>query len=99
MDRVGDDVFEEDGDGKSMTVFRNGPIEDLCLFEYEDMFPFLHFLDRYAKKVVNGDETKKWRTKDMDKMLINKLTPGDLAYLCNFDLLTRTRERSGRRPV
>ena len=44
------------------------------------MLPFLYFLDEYARKVVNGNEMKKWRGWNMDKTLLHKLTLADLAH-------------------
>ena len=72
--------MEEDNDGKILIDFRTLAIEKLCSFEYEQMMPFLRFLDKYARKIVNGDEMKKWRIRNVDKTLLHKLTPADVAY-------------------
>ena len=50
--------MEEDDDGKILIVFRTGLIKKLCSFGYDQMMPFLRFLDKYARKIVNGDEMK-----------------------------------------
>ena len=50
--------MDVDDDGKILTVFRVESIENLLLFDYNQMMPLLHFLDKYARKVVNGDEMK-----------------------------------------
>ena len=42
--------------------------------------PLLRFLDKYARKIVNGDEMKKWKIQNMDKVMVHKLTPEDVAY-------------------
>ena len=72
--------MEEDDDEKILIVFRTLSIEKLCSFEYGQMMPFLRFLDKYARKIVNGDEMKKWMTQNPEKTLLHKLTPADVAY-------------------
>ena len=72
--------MKEDDDGKILTLFRQGSIDKLLALEYHEMLPFLSFLDKYARKVVNGDEMRRWRGQNMDKTLVHKLTPADVAY-------------------
>ena len=59
--------MDEDDDEKILIVFQTGSIEKLCLFEYGQMMPFLRFLDKYTRKIVNSDEMKKWRTRNIGK--------------------------------
>ena len=73
-------LMKEDDDGKILTLFRQGSIDKLLALEYHEMLPFLSFLDKYARKVVNGDEMRRWRGQNMDKTLVHKLTPADVAY-------------------
>ena len=70
----------ENDDGKILSVFRTEAIDVLCSYQYDQMLPFLRFLDRYARKVVNGDEMKRWNRRNLNKTLIHKLTPADVAY-------------------
>ena len=72
--------MEDDDDGKILIVFRTWSTEKLCSFEYGQMMPFLRFLDKYARKIVNGDGMKKWTTQNPEKTLLHKLTPADVAY-------------------
>ena len=72
--------MEEDDDGMILNMFQTWSIEKLCSFEYGQMMPFLRFLDKYARKIVNGDEMKKWTTQNPKKTLLHKLTPADVAY-------------------
>ena len=69
--------MEEEDDGKILIVFRTWSIEKLCSFEYGQMMPFL----QYARKIVKGDEMKKWTTQNIEKTLLHKLTPADVAYV------------------
>ena len=73
-------LMKEDDDGKILTLFRRESIDKVCELSHAEMFPFLRFLDKYARKVVNGDEMRRWRGQNMDKTLLHKLTPADVAY-------------------
>ena len=55
--------MDVDDDGKILTVFRVESIENLLLFDYNQMMPLLRFLDKYARKVVNGDEMKNGKSR------------------------------------
>ena len=50
--------MDVDNDGKILTVFRVESIENLLLFDYNQMMPLLRFLDKYARKIVNGNKMK-----------------------------------------
>ncbi len=52
-------LMKEDDDGKILTLFQQDSIDKLLALEYHEMLPFLSFLDKYAQKVVNGDEMRR----------------------------------------
>ena len=79
-DWVANNLMKEDDDGKILMLFRRESIDKVCELSHAEMFPFLRFLDKYARKVVNGDEMRRWRGQNMDKTLLHKLTPADVAY-------------------
>ena len=72
--------MNENNDGKILLTFRTETIGELCLYQYDQMLPFLRFLDKYARKVVNGDGMKRWNRINMGKTLVQRLTPADVAY-------------------
>ena len=49
----------ENDDGKILSVFRTEAIDVLCSYQYDQMLPLLRFIDKYARKVVNGDGMKR----------------------------------------
>ena len=51
-------LMKEDDDGKILTFFRWESTDKVCGLSYDEMLPFLRFLDKYARKVVNGDGMK-----------------------------------------
>ena len=79
-DWAANELMKEDDDGKILTLFRLETTDKVCGLSYDEMLPFLRFLDKYARKVVNGDEMRRWRGQNMDKTLLHKLTPADVAY-------------------
>lgn len=48
------------------------------LLEYEDLEPFLRFIDKYVSKAV--PLFKKWKRNNRNKTLLDRITPSDIAY-------------------
>jgi hypothetical protein len=46
--------------------------------EYEDLEPFLRFIDKYVSKAV--PLFKKWKRNNKNKTLLDRITPSDIAY-------------------
>ena len=80
MDWSAGEVMEENDSGKILSSFRPETIDVLCLYQYEEMLPLLRFIDKYVRKVVNGDGMKRWNCRNINKTLIHRLTPADIAY-------------------
>ena len=52
--------------------------EERDLPEYEDLEPFLRFIDKYVSKAV--PLFKKWKRNNKNKTLLDRITPSDIAY-------------------
>ena len=50
------------------------------VLSYEDMKPFLYFLDKYVSKMVGKRELDRFFKENKDKTLLDKITISDLAY-------------------
>jgi hypothetical protein len=46
--------------------------------EYEELEPFLCFIDKYISKAV--PLFKKWKRNNKNKTLLDRITPSDIAY-------------------
>ena len=61
---------------RSMTSFNEE--EERNLPEYEELEPFLRFIDKYVTKAV--PLFKKWKRNNKNKTLLDRITPSDIAY-------------------
>ena len=80
MDWSAGEAMKENDSGKILSSFRTGTIDVLCSYQYDEMLPLLRFIDKYVRKVVNGDGMKRWNRRNIHKTLIHRLTPADIAY-------------------
>ena len=74
------EAMKENDSGKILSSFRSETIDVLCSYQYDQMLPFLCFIDKYTRKVVNGDGMKRWNRRNINKTLVHRLTPADVAY-------------------
>ena len=67
-------------EGKLFAEMRDSAYTSIGHTSYEDMLPFLRFLDKYVSKMVGRRELDNYFKCNNDKTLLDRITPSDIAY-------------------